>query len=71
MLPPDAALIYAENKPKYDYNTSKLSKLNHSEITTKAINVFLVTTPLDLQTSLFSKLTDGLLLSLKLRKVPV
>ena len=29
-------LIYAKNKPKDDYNTSNLSKLNYSKITLKA-----------------------------------
>ena len=66
--PPDATLIYAENKSKDDYNTSKLSKSNHPEITPKSIDVFSEITPLDLQTSPFSKLTGCLLLSLKLRK---
>ena len=50
--PPDATLIYAENKPKDNYNTSKLSKLNYSESKLKAIDVFLETRSLDFQTSL-------------------
>ena len=50
--PPDVTLIYAENKPKDNYNRSKLSKLNYSEIKLKAIDLFLETRSLDLQTSL-------------------
>ena len=65
---PDATLIYAENKAKDDYNTSKLSKLNYSDTALKAIYVFPETMPLNLQTSLPSKLIAGLLLCLKLKK---
>ena len=61
-------MIYAENKPKDDCNTSKLSKLNYSEITLKAIDVFPEIMPVDLQTSLSPKSTGELLLSLKLKK---
>ena len=61
---PDATLIYAENKAKDDYNTSKLSKLNYSDTALKAIYVFPETMPLNLQTSLSSKLPAGLLLCL-------
>ena len=53
---------------KYDYNKSKLSKINYSEITLKAIDVFPETMPLDLQASLSSNSTGRLLLSLKLKK---
>ena len=67
-LSPDATLIYAENKAKDDYNTSELSKLNYSDTALKAIYVFPETMPLNLQTSLPSKLTAGLLLCLKLKK---
>ena len=38
--PPDATLICAENRPKDDYNISKLSKLNYTEIILKVIDVF-------------------------------
>ena len=38
---PDAALTYVENNPKVDNNAFKLSKLNYSEITLKALMCFL------------------------------
>ena len=62
--PPAATFIYAENKPKDDYNTSKLIRLNYSEAKLKATHVFPETMPLDFQTSLSSKFTVGLILSL-------
>ena len=62
--PHDAAFVYAENNQKDDYNKSKLLRLNYSEVKLKAPHVFPETMPLDFQTSLSSKLTVGLILSL-------
>ena len=66
---PDANLLFAENSPKYYYNTSKMGQLNHLETKIESINIFPDSTTMLLQTSLSSRsssTTAGLSSLLKL-----
>ena len=63
--------MFAENYPKDDYNASKIGQLNHLEIRIESIDIFPDSTPMHLQTSLYSKsssTTAGLSSLLKLKK---
>lgn len=68
---PHATFMFAENIPKNDYNVCKIGQLNHMEIRIDAIDVFPVSNPIHLQTSVssrFSGTTVGLPSLLNLEK---
>ena len=67
---PDATVIFANNKPKNEYDACTLSHLNHFEIKVEVVNFLRDIMPIYLQTSLSSRSCSaaaGLPLSLKLK----